>query len=1382
MITQPTHPSFQKSLPTSNIDFLVANRQKNPRAVVRNRASDLDLLLSTPTATPIVRQGRCETALPVGCVPVIETSSEHGDEGFSPNPINPSGIGQNMHTFQSSNPSSTLPVPLSLLDLDVGAPLSGDSPAFPLNSTALTESDRVIFNISQTPILKHYLESVSVNLGPQRFEELFVGAVPVSIPIEQVHNLVAFQNKDRALLRFYDLCERAGTPRLFPDHVINLFRKEILENELDLTSPGITQRAPFMRKMHRKFPTTSPESVKVQLESGLGKFCIRFPFPSIFQDHLLLPLYADPTNLVVNLDDPWSPYCNQPDNNFQEMRDGIYDPSHIPFRDTSYLGGLMSDDSNEHIPSIENVLEASADNPHLPYPKFHIELKVYTDKIGVTWNQRKSLEPIVASTTLLTGDCNENPKSYFIIGYLPNLAEISHGKEDGNKARTKVVGESVRDYHTCLKVILQPLVDFQKNPTPMLVRLGINIRMVIPIVRIGPIMGDGLSNDTICGRVKSYQNCPRLSPSCYCSFTEAGNVKHCCMPVRQIHFERLSCAALGCPVGSLKRERWNTYVTNEGTGPRGKYTSSRKRRMNISREILHHALGQHMVDNAFHQVMMVNKYSGVYGSVPSDLLHAVESGIGKNVSDAFLCPIPKSMGDKLDKYVCNLLGPNAPRSYGRRMFPRVDFSHGFSRLTMLTGTERVGVLLVLVIVLSMEEGQSILHRRFGIDFDKGKQAKRSVPPLLQGHLNTNQRNVPSDQEENIDSEDYLERVAASDNEGNLTLDEDMDEPEANLTAGGVSRKRKKGTLNNSGDQISNSIRVETTIHASFPVSNTFSLCDLHITFVFDQLQKYDLDFLVRTTFPDLPDTHLLHCLQIVWRRTARLKHENWDHISIPSGILDSRDCGVIPDGIQVTEWNELRERLTSSSFCPPLSNPDTPKNHPTDSNPIQTITESVYDFKDSLEVLLSSLAFFKYSSKHCPLSIPRDESSHRINWNIIKAGTCGVVDSLKQSIHRGPGTCNWNTQKVLTFLHTPEYSMQFGPAAGFYVGFGEHGLQTWGKSISKTAQKRREGVFEEQTAARMHEQIMMDTGLAAMDTSTSQVEWLSQEEYQEYNDNQEEIGDTIDSDSPVYKEEDVGASNGATFQLTVTKTRDVPTTFHVKVLRVDWQGRDHPQQVELPSSVINFFRKAIYSTSREILYIEVRTEMSLGSVMKLRAHPDYNGCGPWYDYVLTEFEAVRKDDVHHHPDTHFPTKILGFFRKVVETSEPTTNYQILSQACVYRNKTDLLLEESRLVQPWFLEKMSGEKPKLRIVEPANILRQIFVVEEHPGFPDRYLDNRLRRVLWVRDMRETWPLEFIKYARKVFSEKPEFGVLGMQVQKSKPFCSSNHYDSDSDLSR
>jgi hypothetical protein len=224
MITQPTHPSFQKSLSTSNIDFLVANRPKNPRAVVRNRASDLDLLLSTPTASPIVRQGRCETALPVGYAPVIETSSEHGDEGFSPNPINdPSGIGQNMHTFQSSNPSSTLPVPLSLLDLDVGAPLSGDSPACPLNPTALTESDRVIFNISQTPILKHYLESVSVNLGPQRFEELFVGAVPVSNHIDEVHNLVAFQNKDWSLLRFYDLCERAGTPCLFPDHVSNLF-------------------------------------------------------------------------------------------------------------------------------------------------------------------------------------------------------------------------------------------------------------------------------------------------------------------------------------------------------------------------------------------------------------------------------------------------------------------------------------------------------------------------------------------------------------------------------------------------------------------------------------------------------------------------------------------------------------------------------------------------------------------------------------------------------------------------------------------------------------------------------------------------------------------------------------------------------------------------------------------------------------------------------------------------------------------------------------------------------------------------------------------------------------------------------------------------------
>jgi hypothetical protein len=107
-------------------------------------------------------------------------------------------------------------------------------------------------------------------------------------------------------------------------------------NKLELTHPGIKKRGPFMHKMHRKFPTTAPESVSVLLEGGLDMVCIRFPFPSIFQDHLLHPLYGDLNDLVVNANDPWARYSNKSGTLFQEMRDGIYKSSLIPFRDSSY--------------------------------------------------------------------------------------------------------------------------------------------------------------------------------------------------------------------------------------------------------------------------------------------------------------------------------------------------------------------------------------------------------------------------------------------------------------------------------------------------------------------------------------------------------------------------------------------------------------------------------------------------------------------------------------------------------------------------------------------------------------------------------------------------------------------------------------------------------------------------------------------------------------------------------------------------------------------------------------------------------------------------------------------------------------------------------------
>ena len=184
----------------------------------RKRSADLDLLWSTPG--PIEH-----TQLPVVSVPSIfslplaPAVKQTDDESCS----NDSPACEDLsESTDNSVPGLSSP---SLASLAVG---HSHSPMQHLKSGATSTDnsypEQLIFDlVPQSTVGRHCLDSLEVNLGPSRLKDLLTGVGAVKFPLDEVHNHVAFQNKDRALLRFYDMCERAGTPRYFPNLVIDLF-------------------------------------------------------------------------------------------------------------------------------------------------------------------------------------------------------------------------------------------------------------------------------------------------------------------------------------------------------------------------------------------------------------------------------------------------------------------------------------------------------------------------------------------------------------------------------------------------------------------------------------------------------------------------------------------------------------------------------------------------------------------------------------------------------------------------------------------------------------------------------------------------------------------------------------------------------------------------------------------------------------------------------------------------------------------------------------------------------------------------------------------------------------------------------------------------------
>ena len=271
------------------------------------------------------------------------------------------------------------------------------------------------------------------------------------------------------------------------------------------------------------------------------------------------------------------------------------------------------------------------------------------------------------------------------------------------------------------------------------VLLGDQIKRVRAVLVMGALLGDGKSNEMLCGRIASFSGTLRLSRATFTPSEVASDTRHLFHWIKTRVIERVTRAAMFDP-SNTDRSEWNKHLHCLRTGQiRIKHLSSAKRRRRISTEILKKALGSHAVNNAFFAVDFASEY-GIFGHTMADLMHLLEEGIIKYLISVFLDPLSATVLANLDIYVNKLLGGKANRCFGSRSFPRVNFTRGFSRLTLLSSEENVGELLALVIVLQTDKGKEILKERFTTGFDecrKERAIRPAVPEVILkyvGHL------------------------------------------------------------------------------------------------------------------------------------------------------------------------------------------------------------------------------------------------------------------------------------------------------------------------------------------------------------------------------------------------------------------------------------------------------------------------------------------------------------------------------------------------------------------------------------------------------------------------------------------------------------------------
>ena len=257
-----------------------------------------------------------------------------------------------------------------------------------------------------------------------------------------------------------------------------------------------------------------------------------FSFLDQLQDLLSMSdVFSDISNLVVHPENPWFPY-NGICNHVEEMQDGDW-----------FL--------NCHNPMFDPLY-------------FDLGIILYTDKTGKGALNPHGMEPLVFTLTLLREFVRQRPDCWRPLGFVPQFRKSSSAVDRVQKQSKSTAGCLIRNYHLVLDSLLAGIVECQKNPPVVRMRLGNEWKFVSVRIYLEAVLGDALSNDVICGHVQSRSSSSmRLCRACHIPQIVSDDPAHCCKYLIQAHIERITLSALGPeadagnriskPVGSFRR-------------------------------------------------------------------------------------------------------------------------------------------------------------------------------------------------------------------------------------------------------------------------------------------------------------------------------------------------------------------------------------------------------------------------------------------------------------------------------------------------------------------------------------------------------------------------------------------------------------------------------------------------------------------------------------------------------------------------------------------------------------------------------------------------------------------------------------------------------------
>jgi len=344
------------------------------------------------------------------------------------------------------------------------------------------------------------------------------------------------------------------------------------------------------------------------------------------------------------------------------------------------------------------------------YQKWLVPLKFYNDKTGVSAMEGSySLEPLMFTVGVLRNKTQESQHAWRHLGFIPARSlKKKQQKEVGTAAE-----QSLAFTHECLSILLQDLAELQRSPPLVTLKLFGKVYHIQLILEVACVIGDQLSQDTHCCRKKiNGGGAGRMHRGCMTSFMNPSEPqKDGCKRISKKVLDHL-CESVWLHEDEDRRQAHYAETFPLGGHANGSVETEiiqvTKIRSEVARDIIEKVFSTYPVHNAWSAISFGANKDGIHRATVDDPMHYNSSGLFSYLAEIAFGGLVGKDAEELEGYMREDFA-NA-RSSVRYDLPRGKFTAGFTNCTLLTASEKVGLMFSLYLSLGTQRVINIYQK------------------------------------------------------------------------------------------------------------------------------------------------------------------------------------------------------------------------------------------------------------------------------------------------------------------------------------------------------------------------------------------------------------------------------------------------------------------------------------------------------------------------------------------------------------------------------------------------------------------------------------------------------------------------------------------------